>query len=60
MKPVKGQHVRPKSLSSGIDPQAQRDAISAARKAGIFDASAHLAYSPMGKAVASGFPLPRR
>lgn len=47
-----------RSLKNG--PSAQREAIQEARARGIFDAKAHLLHSPMGKAIANGFPLHRR
>lgn len=41
-------------------PKEQREAMEAARKAGTFDGAAHLANSPIGIAVAAGFPLAKR
>jgi len=40
-------------------PERQRKAMQKARKDGDFDAQAHLANSPIGRAAARGFPIPR-
>lgn len=41
-------------------PERQREAMQKARKDGTFNGQAHLENSPIGRAVASGFPLIRR
>ncbi|MFL0800725.1 MAG: hypothetical protein K6L80_09780 [Agarilytica sp.] len=41
-------------------PARQREEMQKARKKGEFDGKDHLAKSPIGRAVASGFPLKRR
>lgn len=41
-------------------PELERQAMEKARKEGKFDAKAHLANSPVGRAAAKGFPIPKR
>ncbi len=38
-------------------PQREREAMQSARRKELFDGQAHLANSPVGRAVANGFPL---
>lgn len=38
-------------------PQRERDSMQKAREKGEFDGKDHLAKSPIGRAVARGFPL---
>ena len=60
MKPVKKQRVSKASRSIAKGAKAQRDAILQERLENKFDSSAHISHSPMGQAVASGFPLAKR
>ncbi len=41
-------------------PELERQAMEKARKEGKFDAKAHLANSPIGRAAAKGFPIPKK
>ncbi|WP_028877574.1 hypothetical protein [Teredinibacter turnerae] len=41
-------------------PEAQRKSMEKARSEGKFEAKTHLDRSPIGKAAAKGFPIPKR
>ena len=41
-------------------PERQRQAMQKARQQGMFNGRAHLANSPIGRAMARGFPVPVR
>jgi len=41
-------------------PQRERESMQLARKQGVFDGKAHLAKSPIGRAMAHGFPIAAR
>lgn len=51
-------HPLPKDIANM--PVLERQAMEKARKEGKFDARAHLANSPIGRAAAKGFPIPKK
>lgn len=51
----KRESIRSQSIARGAD--VQREAIRREREAGEFDAQKHVSQSPIGRAVAKGFPL---